>query len=110
MYYPPQFENNWLKTQWAPYFKLGHWTFLLWTASQLDMPSTFWEEQQEVFAQFKAEFVKRQETENQAKRVVYHLEKWVEPFLEKLPPTEQPDIYDELGFGLEQVMTFLAPD
>ncbi|MEN8217067.1 MAG: hypothetical protein ABFS56_12010 [Pseudomonadota bacterium] len=105
---PAPLKGNWLKTEWAPYFDLGRWTFLLWTASQSEMPPTFWDEQRDIFAQLKKDFVKRQETENDAKFVVSQLEEKVQPFLEKLPSADAPKIYDDLGFGLEEMMSLLA--
>lgn len=106
---PKPLLKNWAKTEWDSYFDLGRWTFLLWTASQVPkkMPADFWVKQQQIMAQFQTDFVKRQETDNEAKIVVYQLEERVQPFLDKLP-SEEDEIYDNLGFGLEKVMMFLA--
>jgi len=105
---PAPLKGNWSKTKWAPYFDLGRWTFLLWTASQFqsEMPPTFWDKQKKIFADLKKGFVKR--TENEAKFVVSQLEEKVQPFLEKLPSADNPKIYDDLGFGLEEMMSILG--
>ncbi len=105
---PTPLKNNWSKNQWASYFDLGRWTFFLWTASQFpnDMQPNFWEKQRDILAQFKAKFENRQE--NEAKDVVAKLEEKVEPFLKMLLTSDEPKIYDDLGFGLEELMSLLA--
>jgi hypothetical protein len=104
---PEPLKGNWSKTEWAPYFDLGRWTFLLWTASQFpsEMHPSFWDDQREIFADLKNDFAER--TENEAKFVVSQLEEKVQPFLEKLPSADDPKIYDDLGFGLEEMMSLL---
>ena len=106
---PP--ATSWLKTPWANYFELGHWTILLWTASQFqrDIPETFWQEQREIFSQFKATFVVLAKTDNEAQKVLSQLKKKIEPHLEKLPTPDNPKIYKDLGFNLKKMMNFLAP-
>ncbi|MEN8220553.1 MAG: hypothetical protein ABFS56_30225, partial [Pseudomonadota bacterium] len=95
-------EESWLKTQWKNDFELGRWTILLWTASHHELPETFWDEQREIFSQLKAAFVARAET----KKVLFQLEKKIEPHLEKLPADGQKD----LRFNLKKMMDFLAPE
>ena len=104
---PPAAEESWLKTEWKPYFELGRWTVLLWTASQFrrNLPLTFWDEQREIFSQLKAAFVARSETDNDAKKVLSQLENKIEPHLAKLPT----DGKRALRINLKKMMFFLAP-
>jgi len=95
-------QESWLKTQWKNDFELGRWTILLWTASHHDLPETFWDQQREIFSQLKAAFVARAET----KKVLFQLEKKIEPHLEKLPA----DGKKALRFNLKKMMDFLAPE
>ncbi|RKZ79501.1 MAG: hypothetical protein DRR16_25595 [Candidatus Parabeggiatoa sp. nov. 3] len=107
LFLPP--ADSWLKTQWAPDFELGRWIVLLWTVSQFqgDMPNTFWDEQKEIFAQLHAVFSARQETNNEAKQLLSLLNE-IEKHLDKLP-TDDTEVYDELGVSLGKMMDFLAP-
>jgi hypothetical protein len=107
LFLPP--ADSWLKTQWAPDFELGRWAVLLWTVSQFqgEMPNTFWDEQKEIFAQLHAVFSARQDTNNEAKQVLSLLNE-IEKHLDKLP-TDDTEVYDELGVSLGKMMDFLAP-
>jgi hypothetical protein len=104
---PPAAEENWLKTEWKPYFELGRWTILLWTASQIrpNLPLTFWDEQRDIFSQLKATFVARSETDNEAKKVLSQLENKIEPHLATLPTEGKRT----LRINLKKMMFFLAP-
>ncbi len=100
---PERFEN-----EWASYFELGRWTFLLWTACQFpnnENPKNFWDKQREILAQLKAEF--DVETDD-AKEVIRQLENLkIEQLLNQLP--NEPEIYDRLSSKLERLMSYLAP-
>ena len=106
---PKPLQKNWAETEWDSYFDLGRWIVFLWTASQFPdaIPADFWDKQKKILAKFQADFVKRQKTDNDAKIVVSQLDDRIQQFLEKLP-TDKPEIYDNLGFGLEKLMSFLA--
>jgi hypothetical protein len=107
---PPTPEDSWLKTDWAPYFELGRWTLLLWTASEFpdERPQSFWDQQRLIFDDFKTTFEARQATDNEAKKVLHQLNSRVKPHLEKLPAPDKPESYDDLAVNLENLREFLA--
>ncbi len=106
---PPMNQDSWLNTKWANDFELGRWTFLLWTVSLEDeKPKAFWDEQRQILAQFKAAY--RHKNNKKAEKVLYQLEKRIEPLLKKLPVNaDDSDIYEDLASNLETMMNFLAP-
>lgn len=97
---PEPFESE-LKTEWASDFELGRWIFLLWTVTQFqrEMPQSFWDEQREILALFKAEFGAR--LDEDAKKVVFQLENEIEPFL---PQPNKLENYEKLGDHLKMMM------
>jgi len=107
---PPTPEDSWLKTEWAPYFDLGRWTLLLWTASEFpdERAKSFWDQQRAIFDDFNATFEARLATDNEAKKVRHQLNSRVKPHLEKLPAPDKPESYDELAVNLEKMMDFLS--
>jgi len=111
---PPEDKKSWLQTKWASNFELGQWMFLLWTTSQFqpDMPKTFWDEQRVILMQLKGKF-ETQQTKKiraaEARKVIYQLEKFVEPLLEKLPTSDRLEVNSEIA-DLKETIEFLAPN
>lgn len=110
--------QNWSTTDWATYFELGRWIFLLETVSesvfqsQYQVPNGFWEQQRLILADFNTDFEKRQQKYQETEAVeidwvMSRLEEYIEPLLKQLP--DDSSLYGKLANELKDMREGLAP-
>lgn len=110
-------KKDWSKTEWASYFKLGRWTFLLESVCQsifqYEVPEGFWEKQKTIFTQLNKEFLEQQGGNDDINDVALDwvlssFEEEIRPLLEQLP--NEPRLYAKLAEELKLMREGLTPE